>query len=263
MTTAWPLRLSFGYPYYLNPGMLAVQYRAWERYPPALARQIEIVVVDDGSPSAPAVDVPRPPALACRLRICRIGVDIPWNNHGARNLAARVAEGAWLWLSDIDHVVPSATLGRMLAIATALPATPTRYTFQRLDAPDLQPKIKDGRPHPHRNSFLVPRAAYWQAGGYDEDYCGIYGLEGLFLHRLDPYAPEQHLADAPILRYGREVIPDASTTTLPRKSGRDVDAVARVRARKQAEGRTRQITTLNFPWSCVYDSLVDPFPPAA
>ena len=51
-----------------------------------------------------------------------------------------------------------------------------------------------------------------------------------------------------MIRVDREVIPDASTRDVERKTpGRAAQKQA-VLARKAAEGRAGQTTTLNFPW---------------
>jgi hypothetical protein len=240
-------RLSFVLPYYLNPGMLAVQYRTWAAYPGHLKARIEVVVVDDGSPRSPAADVPRPDGLP-KLRIYRVLEDRPWHQHAARNLGAHVADGPWLFLTDMDHIMPTASLERLLELHNGSRV----YTFARLDAPDLKPMLgRDGRPKAHPNSFAMSKTLFWKVGGYDEEFCGVYGTDGLFRSRLFAAARETRLEDAPIVRYSRDVVADASTTTLPRKEGRAPGAKREVRDRKAREGREGEILTLAFPWERV------------
>lgn len=74
--------LTMIYPYYDNPRMLGLQYGTWREYPEDLKQDLEIILVDDGSPESPAIDVPRPDGLP-KLRIYRVLVDIPWHQHGA------------------------------------------------------------------------------------------------------------------------------------------------------------------------------------
>src|SRR6185369_156528 len=95
------LPLSLVIPYYENPGMLAVQYQTWANYPTDLKSRMEIVLIDDGSPTRPAIDVARPEELP-PLRIFRVLKDLPWHQHGARNLGAHVAIGKWLLMTDMD-----------------------------------------------------------------------------------------------------------------------------------------------------------------
>src|SRR4051812_27854987 len=106
-------RLSFVMPYYDNPVMLAHQYSVWASYPERLKKRIEIVIVDDGSQSEPASNVLRIDNLPS-LSIYRVLIDKPWNQHGARNLGAKLAEGPWLFLTDMDHVLPSESLEHLL-----------------------------------------------------------------------------------------------------------------------------------------------------
>lgn len=215
-------------PYYRNPGMLAAQYHVWANYPDDLKAQIEIVIVDDGSPE-PAIDVPRPDGLPA-LRIFRVLEDKPWNQHGARNIAAHEAEGPWLFLTDMDHVLPGSSLRELLSRSANAEGV---FTFHRLDAPNLTPKRNDrGELHPHVNTFALPKSLYWTVGGYDEALCGFYGTDGYFRKRLFADRSAVHLMDAPVVRYPREVIADASchdwSGTLSPKAFRDA-------GRRQAE----------------------------
>lgn len=239
-------RLSFVIPYYCNPSMLAHQYDVWAAYPNNLKERIEIVIVDDGSQSEPALDVPRIDNLP-PLRIYRVLIDKPWNQHGARNLGAREAEGPWLFLTDMDHVLSAESLERLLETGVENSV----YMFARVDAPDMTPtRRNDGTMKPHPNTFAMTKEMYWKIGGYDERFCGIYGTDRLFRSRAAAIAKFRHLDDVPIIRYSREIIADASTRTLARKEGRG-DAKHRLLAKIAAEGSADKIATLMFPWERV------------
>ena len=191
--------------------MLAHQYEVWRAYQEALKAQVEILIVDDGS-DAPAIDVPRPAGLP-PVRIWTFekaapGIP-PWRQDAARNRAAHEAHGSWLFLSDMDHVLPTESLSVLLGLC---PPADVVYSFQRLDAPDLTPKVDaQGRLHPHPNTYAMRKDRYWKLGGYDEEYCGIYGTDGYFRRHLLETTTIAHLDDVPIVRFPREVIPDAST----------------------------------------------------
>ncbi len=223
--------LSLCLPFYRNSGMLAEQYRHWSAYPEAVKAQIEVVLVDDGSPEA-AMEVPRPEGLP-PLRIFRVLKDIPWHQHGARNLAAHHAQGEWLLLTDMDHVLPADSLVKLLARLQQ--SKNEVYRFKRLDAPKLRPTVDaQGRAKLHVNTFAIRKETFWQIGGYDEDCVG-YGTDGYFRHRLEAVIPFTYLQDVPIVRYPREVIADASTrpdTPMDPKLFRD-------RGRRSLETRTR------------------------
>lgn len=244
--------LSFGIPFYKNPGMLAEQFRVWAGYPEDLKAQIEVVLVDDGSPQ-PAVDVPRPDGLPA-LRIYRVLEDRPWHQHAARNLAAKEAVGPWLLLTDMDHVLPDESLRSLLTVlsASSLEAV---YTFFRRDAPDLVPTLNErGEYKPHVNTFALSKALYWKIGGYDEDCVG-YGTDSYFRKRLFAGGEHRHLSKICVVRYPREVIADASTCApgvnprALRNAGRRTAETRSRMERKQRRGEKPKV--LDFPWERV------------
>lgn len=256
------MRLSLVMPYYRNPRMLRRHLLVWRsEWSDAARRDVEIVVVDDGSPDETAaeelagVDRTGLPEIA----LYRVTEDRPWHQHGARNLGAHVARAKWLLMTDMDHVVPRETLDEVLR---RLPVLGPRdvLTFGRVDAPPTltwkashwpefpRTRRDDGSLKPHVNSFVVAKRHYWKVGGYDEDLCGIYGTDKDFRQRLFRLNPARHLEHAPLIRVGRETIADASTRGVDRKlPGRATLKKAAVR-RKLQPGKA---TTLNFPWEKV------------
>ena len=234
--------LSFVYTYYDNPNMLAHQYALWSSYPAMLRRELEFIVVDDASPRFPAIDVPRP--INIDLRIYRVLKDVPWHQDGARNLGADQAKGSWLFLCDIDHTMPTESLRRLFPLDQQF--APLEFiTFGRRE-PDGRLTVYKGtnKPKPGLNIYLMKRNFYWAVGGYDESFCGYYGTDNMFRKRLLKKGKLVHRPDIEIIRYGREYIADASTTTLERK-GLKNEAVLR---RLQHQRRSNKITTLNFEW---------------
>lgn len=242
------MMLSLCFPYYRNAGMLREQMRVWSEYPDDLKAKIEVIVIDDGSPE-PAAVVPRPhglPALTIG-RLCDVDdpETPPWRQDAARNRAAHEAIGPWLFLSDIDHVLPADSLRSLLQRCER--GSDVAYTFHRLDAPDLTPKLDSkGNVHPHPNTYAMRKSRYWSIGGYDEDFCGIYGTDGPFRKRLVEQSQIVHLGDVPIVRYSREVIPDASTR-VDRNLFRDNPVVQRRIAEKRQTGEP--LTVLSVPWT--------------
>jgi hypothetical protein len=235
-------------PTYLNNGMLARQYEGWAAWPDELKRRLEVIIVDDGSP-VPAAEVPLPPGLPL-VRIYRVAKDIPWHQHGARNLGAHVASEGWLLLTDMDHVLEAEAAERLLALLPTLDMDAI-YTLDRIEADSRKPtKDRNGNPKPHPNSFVVTRELFWRIGGYDEDLTGVYGTDGFFRHRAFSIGRRGHLA-IPLVRYWRDLIPDASTTTLPRKEGRDPGHKERILAEKRARGEADTVKVLQFEWERV------------
>jgi hypothetical protein len=235
------VRFTLCLPYYENPGMLRRQLDCWAAYGPEARAAVDVVVVDDGSPRNPALDV-----LAgfggLALRLYRINENIPWNQHGARNLAAKAAGKGdhWLLMTDMDHLLEP----DQAAALAQLKLRPDRhYIFDRITLPSRRPFKR------HCNSFLVSRAAYWRTGGYDEDYCGTYGGDGPFLRFLRSEAPEAH-SGARLLRVPREVEPDASTTEWGREGPMKDEYRARQKA-KNKSGDAHPKDPLRFTWSRV------------
>lgn len=241
--------LTIAMPYYENPGMLSLQYRNWLAWPGKHRKRLRVVIVDDGSPQGPAVNVPRPYGLP-EIEIYRVLQDRPWHQHAARNLAMSVAEG-WVLLTDMDHMLTAESAALLFkAIGKGGLDEATSYTLDRIEADTSEPTLgKDGKPKPHPNTFLLTHSLYWQIGGYDEDYCGIYGTDKLFRDRREKHQTG-HLQIS-LTRYWREIIPDASTRSLERKEGRKPGQKAAILAAKIARGEGGNIVTLNFPWERV------------
>jgi glycosyltransferase involved in cell wall biosynthesis len=240
--------LSIVLPYYLNPSMLSLQFANWASWPEAIKDRVEIVIVDDGSPEGHAIDVLRPEGLP-KLSIYRVLEDRPWHQHAARNLGADVAKGEWLLLTDMDHVLKQDAAEALLKrINLGKLDRKAIYTLARVEADTGLPTMKDGREKPHPNSFVVTKETFWHIGGYDESFVGVYGTDSLFRSRAYSRAIHQHLDKVPLTRYWRDLVPDASTTTLPRKEGRWLGARKEILMGKIARGEENVVKVLQFPW---------------
>lgn len=236
-------------PYYVNPGQLALQYRTWKAWPSKVRAAFRVIIVDDGSPEGPADNVPRPYGLP-ELAIYRAIEDRPWHQHAARNIAAHEAPDGWLLLTDMDHVLtPENAAALMKAIGKGNLDDGTVYMLDRVEADTGLPTLgKDGNPKPHPNSFVMTRGMFWRIGGYDERACGFYGSDRFFRDRAFATAERGQL-NIPLVRYWRDLIPDASTTTLPRKEGRD--PAVKARAAAQIAANPGGIVTLGLPYERV------------
>lgn len=225
--------------YYDNPGMLAKQFVHLEAMAPKLKAHLRVIVVDDGSPKAPATLPDASPGFP--IEIYRITVDVPWNQDAARNIAVHHAPAGWLLLTDIDHMVPEETL-RVVMKNTLCERTV--YRFSRVSAPDMAPY----KPHP--NSWLMTKAMFDYVGGYDETLCiGAYGTDGDILKRIQRATDIVTLKEA-LIRVPREVVPDASTTTLPRKGDTNREALQVLRRELDAQPK-RATKRLTFPYERV------------
>lgn len=220
--------LSIVLPYYDNARMLSVQYANWRTWPCKYRNALKVIVVDDGSPNSPAANVPRPYGLP-QIEIYRVLEDRPWWQNGARNIGAHEAPEGWLLLTDMDHVLEAEAAAMLFKRLPKLDPG-TAYMLDRVEADTGLPTLgRDGNPKPHPNSFVVTRDMFWRAGGYDERTAGNYGTDRIWRDRLYAFANRGHL-DIAMTRYWRELVPDASTTSLPRKEGRDPEARKRMLA---------------------------------
>lgn len=231
-------------PYYENPTMLAKQLDWMEKWPDHLRREVTVIVVDDGSPTRPALPVVRDWAagrelLPFKVRLYRIGVDVRWNWIACRNLAMAEADTEWRLMTDIDHLVPAET-GEMICTGKHLKARRI-YRFSRVDYPE-------GTPYkPHPNSWLMTGAMFDKVGGYDERFSGYYGTDGMFRDRCAAAAERVDMLPQVLIRVPREAVPDASTTTYGRKEKQDHDGVKRIRAEIAQSGKLTPLRG-SFPW---------------
>jgi len=201
--------------------MLREQQRVWREFPADLKKHLHVIVTDDCSPekrrALPAfesVDI-------ASYRLFRVLEKKRWNWLMARNLGVEKATTDWVLLTDIDHVMPTATLRTLLEV----PLDETSvYRLSRVDAPHLTPY----KPHP--NTWLMTRAMFDRVGGYDERFSGYYGSDSEFRERVHAAARAVIMRPEPLIRYPREVIADASTTTYQRKAPEDAVHVPRIKA---------------------------------
>jgi len=237
-------------PFYRNAEMLAHQVKGWHDLPDS----IRFIVVDDGSPepALPIVQANASNSLLDRIQVYRIGVDIPWNRGGARNLASMLADTDWLLHVDIDHTLPAESA---VALMEFNPDRSAWYRFPRfrVGAADetrkkdaIPPGQKFGEIKPHIDSYLCTRDLYWKAGGYNENFSGCLGGGSPFLQILESEGPVSVLP-APICLHvhTRDSVPDASDFSL----SRDTKEFARRKA--SMKGNFRGSNPIRFPWERV------------
>lgn len=226
--------ITFVYAYYENAGMFEIQQNIWASYPEKVKERLEVIVTDDCSFDSPARNHLMKDN-GVNLTLYEITEKTRWNWLECRNIGAHYAQGKWLILTDMDHVVPMEVVARLMKHEVGFDLR-TVYQFGRVKAPNLTPYKF------HNDSFFLTKELFWQSGGYDEDFAGLYGTSGRFRDRLmGVYGKNKKWADLHLILYGREVQPDASTVGFPRKEGRDPEAIARVVRWKKEQGRGIQL----------------------
>lgn len=142
---------------------------AYASFPRQVTERIQFVVVDDGSPAPIEI----PDGLGLDILHARILEDIPWNNPGAKNLGVVLARWDTVLLTDVDHIVPPETFAGLL------------LKDLRPDGAFIFTRFERGvEITAHAGTVVISRARFLQSCGFDEDFCGHYGLDDVhFLRR--------------------------------------------------------------------------------
>jgi hypothetical protein len=238
-------RLNFVYPYYMNGEMFIEQQKRWLSFPKNILKKLRFIIVDDGSPKNPAANFLLDEQNILQMDLYRIDVDIPWNADGARNLGALFCINEWMFLSDIDHFLP---LDCIITIFELKARKCEFFLFNRRIARSAWKDISELEPcRPHKSTFLIHWELYWKAGGFNEDYSGLYSMGWTFRNKLRKIGRKRML-DAYVIEYSGEVIRDATTTTLP-KPGKKERAITKSRLKKNGKFRkSLPEHPLRFPW---------------
>lgn len=228
--------------FFENQGQLVEQQTVWSAYPDDLKEKFHVVVTDDVSPLSPAKEVFQPVGIAS-YQLYRLGVKRDWDWLACRNLGVDKARTKWVLLTDIDHVLPAPTLQYIL---TADLDNENVYRFTRVDAHDCYPwaaGLTDYKQHP--NTWMMTRKMFDVIGGYDERFSGHYGSDSEFRERVQGTARAVVTLPVPLVRYPREIIPDASTRAdeyhvsrglgFERKRKIDGEMVPRIKAERAKE----------------------------
>lgn len=202
------------YAYYENPSMLKEHLNIWAHYSYDAKVQTRFIIVDDGSPrnpAAPIVKAFRDKHDDLAIRVARIVPNIPWNQDGARNLGMRLAHTDWVYMTDMDHVVPKAEVEKMLHFARHEAREGEYYM------PISQIKLDGTVLGEHPNSYLFSVRDFWMVGGYDETFSGWYASDGNFRKNMRGWLKEIKTSAWHTVVYRKEDIFDACTHDFGRK----------------------------------------------
>ncbi len=213
--------------------------RSWCSYTQDILQHLTIILIDDCSPE-PAYDILKNVGdeVKAAIKLFRVEKDIPWNQHQCRNIGAHEAKDEWLLMLDMDRIIPCDDM-KILMTRTLDPQR--HYKPMQIKTQPQGFLESDKTPV---NQFLVTKEVFWKAGGYDVDYCGVYGGDGSFLRSMESIAKLGIMKDVRMIHYGRNTVMDANITTLDRNG-------AKFRAIRDAKA-ARGDTTPRNPIRCEY-----------
>ena len=236
--------LSLIFPYYKNPNMLEYQLRIWTSYPLFVRTEVEIIIVDDGSPVGfRAAEVLRRVPVPNNVQCARIVSDLPWNHCGARNLGVHLSKSKWVMWVDMDHIVSfNLMLLMMGGICDINFSEEVIYSFGRIrhDTQEFN--------NPHKETRLMTRQMFDRTGWFDESFSGHYAFaDREYFERIEFGKFDQKVFPGGNLeRVDSDLIFDAKTHGLPRTAQRDNAAYDQIVDWKRTIGH--RIEKLKLPW---------------
>jgi len=223
-------------PYYRNFNMLKFQIKNWKSWSYEIRKDINIIIVDDGSPEP--LDSNK---LKCEnmlnLLLYRIKENIPWNIAGAKNLLADQCESEWFLMHDIDYVVPYKAINKILKLDMSNQKIYYNFHVENITIPK--------RRRISKIAMLMNRETFWSVGGFNEALSGKWGLQMSDLRvRLKKQGILPTVCkNIVLLHYGNNDVEDASTIDWPRDSTENLNKYK----------KAKYVAPLQFEYECVYE----------
>jgi hypothetical protein len=194
-------------PYYNNPGMLELHLETWALYPEELRDQFRFVICDDCS-QIPAEPVVRSCNIPAEVWLFRTEIDIPWAWPSCKNIMMHEIPDEPALLTDIDHLLELPDAQQLLDLKVC---RDTHYLPRR------RRKVDGLEYKRHPSTYILQRSLYWKVGGFEERWLGYYGTDFMMRKRITRMSYRELLRNIWLTLYGREIVPDASTTCFGRK----------------------------------------------
>jgi len=141
----------------------------------------EVIMVDDGS------DPPLKPEMPVKhnLKMLHTNNKTPWSIPSARNLGVRYAEGIYVLIFAVDHILTQVAIEAIRRFdgdkmdflrARAILDEQGNLVTDWKTVREYAPKDEDvDRIDSHYDTFAIRKNIYEELGGYDEKYDGRYG----------------------------------------------------------------------------------------
>lgn len=214
---------------------------------------VHLIVVDDGSQQKPA-SLFLEPLQQPFINLFCVTEDVGFNSHGSRNLAMHHTPTQWNLMSDVDREVDADTV---LGIIDEIEGGEVRRGnfYQFSNAHNKEHSL---------NEYVVHYEDFWEAGGYDEEFCNVHWGDRLFLQCLSFIA--RPVVKPWILKYTRGArkvttenvertqYPDDSTLIMPAFWANQklrTGLVDYVSERNKIPYQRKRKPVLNFPWERV------------
>ncbi len=190
-------------PYYENGNMLLHHLNEWNHYDENIKSHINVIIIDDGSKNKPAYNYLKDKNINMNIQLFRIKQDIPWNQHGAKNLGMYHCKGLCL-MTDMDHLLLKEDAKIILNNIwdKHIVYKPRRFKISREGYYEYKR---------HPNTFLIDNDIFWKVGGYDEAFSGYYGTDSVFRKSIQKVSNIKETNLFKMILFGREDIFDAST----------------------------------------------------
>jgi hypothetical protein len=222
--------------------MLKRWFDAYLNEPQEYRDRCEVICVDDcGEPPAETPDSPE-------IRLYRVKDNLPWNQPGARNLAAHVAKANVLLLVDVDMTIPSGMLRRFVSEAA-------QHRPKLVLRPHLIHSMSGKKDATSPNVHLIRKKDFFAIGGYNEEYTGHKGYSDVMLLRvMEKLLITRNSEQLHMILHHDGNIPDAQVRTLDRdvKHNRKLhDKHLAICNRSGWHAYAKSIKKLRFEWNKV------------
>ena len=240
-------QITFVYSYYENPKMFQLHQKNWMEYDEKIKDHVSFIVTDDCSQKYPAKQYVLP-NIDIDLKIFRNSVDIKWNWEGARNIGAHETTTKWIFVTDMDLLVPYETAKYLVDNISNFDDY-TFYNFDRIMVSNKE-KIK-----PHVNTYFLTKKLYWDSGGYDEEVNilsgGMWGNDGPFKRWIRRTAKDEvQLSGVNLLCYSTTDISDSACDFLGRKETRDKNICDKMKSLSKHKFQNNiRAKVLQFPYT--------------